>query len=181
MKFKIGQDYFEARSGRDTPVIWDSRRMINGHMLIVGSSGVGKSHTLRKMIRRAVKNSEGKSLRFHVFDVHGDLDIPGASIVQFSESAPFGLNPLIVNPDPHFGGVRKCVQNFIRTLNQSFSTPLGLRQEAVISNLLIDVYREFDFIVDDASTWGLSSAQVQALPWLQRQTPLRTKLDCERR
>ena len=159
MKFKIGQDYFEARNGRDTPVIWDNRRMINGHMLIVGSSGVGKSHTLRKMIRRAVKNSEGKSLRFHVFDVHGDLDIPGASIVQFSESAPFGLNPLIVNPDPHFGGVRKCVQNFIRTLNQSFSTPLGLRQEAVISNLLIDVYREFDFIVDDASTWGLSSAQ----------------------
>ena len=161
MKFKIGQDYFEARKGCDTPVLWDSQRMINGHVLIVGSSGVGKSHMIRKMIRRAIASSSGSRMRFHVFDVHGDLDINGASVVQFSESAPLGLNPLIVNPDPHFGGVRKCIQNFIRTINQASPTALGVKQEAVISNLLIDVYREFGFDIEDANTWGLTGAQTR--------------------
>lgn len=161
VKIKLGQNYFDARDGKDTPIIWDSQRLINGHALIVGSSGVGKSHTIRKMIRRALATSEGKKVRFHVFDVHGDLEIPGASVVQFSESAPYGLNPLRVNPDPHFGGVRKCIRNFINTINQASTTALGVKQEAVLSNLLIDVYREFEFDIEDPSTWGLNAAQVR--------------------
>lgn len=161
MKITIGKDYFEARNGSTLPVVWDSQKLINAHVLIVGASGVGKSHTIRKMIHRAELSAQGKKVRFHVFDVHGDLEIPGASVVQFSESAPFGLNPLIVNPDPHFGGVRKCIQNFIRTINQSGAKEIGHRQEAVISNLLIDVYREFDFDIDNVATWGLNGAQTR--------------------
>src|SRR4051812_3545614 len=95
---------------KSTPVVWDTSKLINGHVLILGASGVGKSHTIRKMIRRALASAaqSRQSIRCHVFDVHGDLDIPAASEVQFSESVANGLNPLRVNPDPHFGGVRKC-------------------------------------------------------------------------
>ena len=143
VKFKIGHNYFDARQNKTTPILWDSQKLINGHVLIVGSSGVGKSHTIRKMIRRGIANDS--SVRFHVFDVHGDLEIPGACEVQFSESSPYGLNPLRVNPDPHFGGVRKCIRNFLNTINRASVTALGVKQEAVISNLLIDVYREFGF------------------------------------
>jgi hypothetical protein len=178
VKIKIAHDFFDARNGITTPIFWDTQRLINGHMLIVGSSGVGKSHMLRKMIRRALSDDGagmggkgssngngdsrgGPSLRFHVFDVHGDLEVQGASVVQFSESAPFGLNPLRVNPDPHFGGVRKCVRNFIGTINQASTTALGVKQEAVISNLLIDVYRDFGFDIEDPGTWGVSGAQTR--------------------
>lgn len=148
---------------KSTPVIWDTSKLINGHILILGASGVGKSHTIRKVSRRALASAaeSRRSVRFHVFDVHGDLDIPGASEVQFSESVTFGLNPLRVNPDPHFGGVRKCIQRFIRTINQSSRTALGVKQEAVISNLLEDTYREFDFEIDDAETWKVNGAQVR--------------------
>jgi hypothetical protein len=159
VKIKVGHNFFDARQGKATPIMWDSQRLINGHMLLVGSSGVGKSHTIRKLIRRALQSQGGTQVRFHVFDVHGDLDIPGASDVQFSESAPFGLNPLRVNPDPHFGGVRKCMRNFLSTINQASVTALGVKQEAVISNLLIDVYREFGFDIDEPRTWGLNGAQ----------------------
>lgn len=159
MKIKLGHNFFDARQGNVTPITWDSQRLINGHVLIVGSSGVGKSHTIRKMIRRGI--ADAASTRFHVFDVHGDLAIPGASEVQFSESAPFGLNPLRVNPDPHFGGVRKCIRNFLRTINQASATALGVKQEAVLSNLLIDVYREFGFDIEDPGTWGLNGAQTR--------------------
>jgi hypothetical protein len=159
MQIKLGHNYFDAKNGKDVPILWDSQKLINGHLLIVGSSGVGKSHTIRKMIRRALKSKGGDKVRFHVFDVHGDLDIQGSTVVQFSESAPCGLNPLRVNPDPDFGGVRKCIQTFIRTINQASNTALGVKQEAVISNLLIDVYRDFGFDIEDSNTWGLDGSQ----------------------
>ena len=155
MELNFGVDYFGAREGRRTPVQLATRRLINGHMLILGSSGVGKSHTIRRLVDQAGR--AGTRVRFHVFDVHGDLDIAGASVVQFSEQAPFGLNPFRVNPSFEFGGVRKAVQAFIRTVDQASRTPLGLKQEAVIRELALDVYREFGFDKDDPSTWSLNA------------------------
>lgn len=151
MRLTLGNDFFAAKDGKVTPVQIDTEKLINGHILIVGSSGVGKSYTIRRLIADA-----GKKVRFHVFDVHGDLEIQGASTVRFSEQAPFGLNPLRVNPDPDFGGVRKCIQTFIRTVNFASATGLGVKQEAVIRNLLIDVFKEFGFHPDDPSTWGVN-------------------------
>jgi len=155
MKILLGHDFFDARSGRTSPVEFDTANLINPHLLIVGSSGVGKSYTIRRLINGARQSSPGT--RFHVFDVHGDLDIPGASVAQFSEVAPFGLNPLRVNPDPEFGGVRKAVQAFMRIINQASTTSLGVKQESVLRNLLYDVYRDFGFDAEDASTWSLNA------------------------
>lgn len=100
MRITLGQHFFDAKLGKDIPVAWDTDHLINAHILVLGASGVGKTHTIRKMIRRGLAHSE-RPVRFHVFDVHGDIAIPGASEVQFSEAAPYGLNPLRVNPDPH--------------------------------------------------------------------------------
>jgi len=160
MQIKLGNHFFDQKNGNESPVFWDTRQLINAHLLILGASGVGKTHTIRKMIRRALADRSSK-IRFHVFDVHGDIHIHGASEVMFSESVPYGLNPLHVNPDPDFGGVRKAIQNFIRTINVSSTTPLGVKQEAVLGNLLTDVYREFDFDLEDYRTWGVNGAQVR--------------------
>lgn len=152
MKIDLGFNYFDLRKGVRSPVAFDTSRLINGHVLLVGASGTGKSYTLRRMMAQA-----GGAVRFHVFDVHGDLDIEGASVVQFSEHAPYGLNPLRVNPDPHFGGVRKAVQGFIRTVNQASVTALGVKQESVLRNLLYDVFHEFGFHEDDPATWSMNA------------------------
>lgn len=155
MRIRLGKDFFEARDNRTIPVVLDTKKLINGHVLIVGSSGVGKSHTLRDMMRQGIADSP--KVRFHVFDVHGDLEVPGASVVMFSETAPFGLNPLRVNADINFGGVRKCVQTFLRTINQASTTALGVKQEAVLRNLLLDVYRDFGFDPEEPATWGMNA------------------------
>lgn len=155
MRIPLGNDYFEARNGRTSPVCYDTSKLINPHMLIIGSSGVGKSYTIRRMIAAGIKSRP--SVRFHVFDVHGDLDIPGASIVSFSEQAAHGLNPLRVNPSPEFGGVRKCIQTFIRTINAASTTALGVKQESVLRYLLEDVYHDFGFDPRDPSTWSLNA------------------------
>lgn len=155
MRIVLGKDFFEAKSGRTQPIVLDTQRLINGHMLMLGGSGVGKSWTIRKMIQDGVA-AAGKKVRFHVFDVHGDLEIPGASVVQFSETAPFGLNPLKINSDPAFGGVRKAIQAFMRTVNQASVTQLGVKQESVLRNLMLDVYREFGFDDKDPGTWAIN-------------------------
>lgn len=161
MQIPLGKDFFSARDNSTyfAPTIYDTSKLINGHMLIVGSSGVGKSFTIRRFIRAGL--SSDTKVRFHVFDVHGDLDIPDASVVTFSESAPYGLNPLVVNPDPDFGGVRKAIQAFLRTINQSSVTSLGVKQESVIRNLMLDVYKEFGFMVDNPSSWSVNEIEAK--------------------
>ena len=155
MKAVLGRDANPRR--RDEPVEWDTARLINAHALILGTTGAGKTTMLRSLIRHLQPNR----VRIHVFDVHGDLRIEGASEVLISERTPYGLNPLRVNPDPHFGGVRKCIQQFIATVNRASTTPLGVKQEAVIRNLLTDVYRQKGFRVDDPSTWSVDESRAQ--------------------
>lgn len=159
MLIKTGHDFFDLKSGKKTPVTLDTLKLLNGHMLILGQTGTGKSHTVRSFVRQGHKT--GPFVRFHILDVHGDLDIPGASLVTFSGQSPYGLNPLVVNPDPEFGGVHKCIRTFIRVINQSSSTKLGVQQEDCVRELLLDVYHEFGFDENDASTWAINEYEAR--------------------
>lgn len=163
MQIHLGKDFFSATNNSSyyAPIVYDTQKLINGHLLIVGSSGVGKSYTIRRLIKEG--GASDVKVRFHVFDVHGDLEIPGASVVTFSETAPYGLNPLLINPDPDFGGVRKAVQSFLRTINQASATSLGVKQESVIRNLIMDVYKEFGFFAEIPSTWSVNELDAKLI------------------
>ncbi len=148
---------FGTHAKTRNPITWDSTEVVNGHCLIVGMSGAGKTHRLRDLIRQMQDTCNGKPLRIHVFDVHGDIDLPTASSVMFSEQTAYGMNPLRVNPDPHFGGVRKRVQGFIATINRVMRA-LGPKQEAALRNILYDVYTRHGFQHDDPDTWHIDEA-----------------------
>lgn len=156
MKVLLGKDAAALRRNEHLDVVWDSSRLVNGHTLLVGMSGAGKTHTLKRMLCQM--QGQSPEVRFHVFDVHGDINIPGASEVMFSEQTPYGLNPLRVNPDPHFGGVRKCIASFMRTVSRASNTPLGVKQEAVIRNILLDVYRMRGFHADSPASWRVDES-----------------------
>jgi hypothetical protein len=144
------------------PVVWDSRRLINGHCMIAGKSGTGKTHTLRKMIA-SLQRQAGKNLRVHIMDAHGDIDIPGACTVKFSESTQYGFNPLQVNEDPDFGGVRKRLQSFIGALNRT-SRKLGTKQESCLRALLQDIYSANGFHDGQPATWRLNDGVARKNP-----------------
>lgn len=150
MQVVMGVDSSGFKEGKRVPVIWDTAKLINGHVLIVGKSGTGKTHTLKSMLDQMA----GAKIRVHVMDVHGDIDIEGASTVQFSEATPYGFNPLTINPDPHFGGVRKRIQSFMAALART-GFRLGTRQEAAMRNLLNDLYAANGFYDNDPSSWKL--------------------------
>jgi hypothetical protein len=162
MQTTFGIDAGARDRGKIVPVVWDSRTAVNGHVLLVGLSGAGKTHSLRKMMREMQDSNGDRPLRVHVFDVHGDIDIEGASSVMFSEQTSWGLNPLRVDPDPHFGGVRKRVQGFIATVNRVMRA-LGPKQEAALRNILYDVYTRHGFRQDAPNTWAIDESAARLL------------------
>lgn len=157
MKIRFGLDSAFARKNEHVPVIWDSERVINAHMLLVGKSGTGKTYTLKNIIRQLQEQSNGK-IRVRIADVHGDIEIEGASTVKFSESGQYGFNPLAINPHPDFGGVRKRIQSFISIINKT-SRKLGTKQEPVLRNILLDLYAANGFYEKDPKSWHLFDSQ----------------------
>jgi hypothetical protein len=155
MQFDLGLQSYEYQQNNNHKMVrWNSDEIVNAHILAVGKSGTGKTHLLRKIIRNGIQTGHDQ-VRFHVMDVHGDIDINGSSSVTFSEATSFGLNPLKINPDPNFGGIRKRTQSFISTLNRTQSRVLGPKQEAVLRNILCDLYAANGFYSDKPETWGL--------------------------
>jgi hypothetical protein len=155
MKVRFGLDFNEQRKNRTQWVEWDSRAAVNPHIMFAGMSGAGKTHNLRKLIKSMTDTVElDRDLRIHVFDVHGDIEIDGASTVMFSQQANYGFNPLRVNPDPHFGGPERQAQGFIETVNKVMRQ-LGGKQEACLRNILMDVYQQFGFDQRRAETWRI--------------------------
>lgn len=156
MKYTFGYDMWQYRNTRTkTPIVWDDEKVVNAHFLLVGGSGMGKTYTIRQIVRELAKQS--KKLRIHVVDVHGDIDIGDdvTSTVSFSEVAEYGLNPLEISADEEFGGVRKKVRQFISMLNRT-SRKLGEIQENALSNLLYDLYKANGFVPEDRRTWSLN-------------------------
>jgi hypothetical protein len=134
---------------QDQAVAWRNSTALNGHMLVAGGSGAGKTHQLRRLIGAFAKGNA----RVHVIDVHGDIDVDDAHTVRFSESTTFGLNPLEISSDPDFGGPRKRALAFVSTLRRL--TNLGDRQRTALNRLIMDLYRSYGFEPNDPSTWGL--------------------------
>ncbi|MEM8519062.1 hypothetical protein RCH05_003637 [Janthinobacterium sp. CAN_S7] len=135
------------------PVVLDTATAINGHLQIAGITGMGKTHQIRSLVRRFVESASSlrRPLRIHVFDPHGDIDLPHSSEVVFSEATAYGYNPLDINPDPHYGGVRRAIQKFIAAIQKHKA--LGTKQEAAMRYLLEDLYAMHGFKADDPSTW----------------------------
>ena len=54
MRIKLGNHFFDAKAGKESPVAWDTDQLINAHLLMLGASGVGKTHTLRNLTARLI-------------------------------------------------------------------------------------------------------------------------------
>jgi len=153
MQIHFGHSKFpDDRTKKPIEITWRSRSAVNGVVAIAGGSGAGKTHTIRSFVAQAQQSSQ--RARFIVPDVHGDITLPGMSSVVFSESTNYGLNPLRIVDDKDWGGVRRRIREFTRLLN-STSRKLGPKQEACLTNIMEDMYRQCGFYRDDARTWSL--------------------------
>ena len=68
MQVKFGIDHRTfTQERKNMDAVWDSARVINGHILVVGKSGTGKTYTLRKILKQMLPQAKS-NLRVHIFD-----------------------------------------------------------------------------------------------------------------
>jgi tRNA A37 threonylcarbamoyladenosine biosynthesis protein TsaE len=46
--------YLQRTQQKRIPVVWDSQTSMNGHIMIMGGSGAGKTHTARQLLNGMV-------------------------------------------------------------------------------------------------------------------------------
>ncbi len=138
---------------------WDPAAVISPHILLLGKTGTGKSHQLRELV---TKLGVSGIPRLHVFDVHGDLETPNESYVSFKQSAGYGINPLLINDDKDWGGIRRRISTIIDTLNWT-NRQLGSKQEVVLRCLLNDLFAANQYYENDPSSWTIGTKRIPAL------------------
>ena len=127
-------------------VALDTARVINGHLQIAGITGMGKTHRIIALVKAMVESASvlRQPMRVHVFDPHGDIDLPYASEVKFSEATQYGYNPLEINADPHDSTLEPYF-NGMKVIEF-----MGVRMIAVLFALLsIQQIREAGFLFSE--------------------------------
>lgn len=149
----IGHDFWKHRKDNvQQPVYWRESEVSNHHVGVAGTTGAGKTHWIRQFVTGMPDDVE-----IDIFDYHGDIEIAGAKTVLFSEATRYGYNPLILNTDPHYGGVRRAVNDVIEAIN-STSRQLGGNQEGVLRHLLTDSYMLKGVFADNPRSWAKREA-----------------------
>lgn len=154
MQFLAGTDAMELfKSGSVKEIMWRLSHAVNPHAFILGMSGSGKSHLIRNIVGQFCQSP---SVQIHMFDVHGDLETENESAVLYSETTGYGINPLEISSDPHFGGVRKRIEAFIHTVEKA-TAPFGPKQVAVLRSVLEELYLYYGLDAHNPATWGMSN------------------------
>ncbi|MEA5597371.1 ATP-binding protein [Rivularia sp. UHCC 0363] len=131
-------------------VYWNPERLPNGHIVVIGASGSGKTQTI-KGIFYALLSMYMESQKI-LIDFHGDQDIEGEVCYPLHMASPWGINPLSVNLDPEGGGPNLQAIQAVSVLKKSLQ--LGSVQEGMLLGVLQACYRQKGIVNEDAATWN---------------------------
>lgn len=133
-------------------VFWEPSRENNGTILIVGSSGSGKTETLKKIGSHLVQCG----YPILVLDFHGDVTFSGLNSVLLSSgsASTVGVNPLDldcfmgdrVGLYDHQGGLVEMIRRAVPTL--------GVRQKDWLADAIRVAYGRAGFHEDLSASWG---------------------------
>lgn len=151
MKHYLGLNEYSLRQRQqEIPVVYEPETLINAHLLLCGMSGTGKTHQSVRLLNSASK----AGLCIDVFDVHEELHtIAGAMPAKYSQATGHGYNPLVLDVDPHAGGVNRQA-DFLVGLVKQVTPQFGAKQEAALRNLIIDVYAARGIWPDNPKSWN---------------------------
>lgn len=145
-------------------VSWCSPRLNNFNGVFLGTSGSGKTWTLRQMIARVYR----RGTTFHILDVKGDFmpknfietglsnyvsedDFNIISFTYFDGGS--SLNPLQVPRSQEGGGVVMTIE-IAKELVSMFNRKLGPKQISYLGEVLKAVYSDFKIDHEDESSWS---------------------------
>ena len=115
---------------------WSPQALPNGHLVIIGSSGSGKTQTLKGLVFSL--NSWRPDLRIVVIDFHGDQRIPGERYFPLHLTSEWGINPLEISLDTQAGGPNLQAISVAASLRKALR--LGSNQEGVLLRTIKELY-----------------------------------------
>lgn len=132
-------------------VSWTPGRQTNGFFLILGSSGSGKTETL-KVLGKGIAEF---GVPVFVLDFHGDVIFPGLRSILLSSgtASSAGINPMELDSqsaeETGLYDQRKVIRDMIRNAVPA----LGHRQNAILRDAIELAYIERGFDDADSKTW----------------------------
>ncbi|BAQ63932.1 ATP-binding protein [Geminocystis sp. NIES-3709] len=129
---------------------WNPESLPNQHIVTIGSSGSGKTQTLKAIAHST--HQYYPTVNIYIIDFHGDQEIEGETYVPLHMSSKYGINPLIINPDPEGGGSN--IQSLIVTTTIKQTLQLGSVQEGKLLLLLKELYQLHGIYQNDLTTWS---------------------------
>lgn len=129
--------------------VWTPSEHGNGFFLVLGSSGSGKTETLKSI----AAETHHFGIPVLIFDFHGDVVLEGATTYKISHASEFGINPMqLDSTDPDDGGVFAQVGLLLEQLQSSIPS-IGHRQHQVLKQA-IELAYQHQGITSDPQTWS---------------------------
>jgi len=144
-----GLDIFLGHAPDGRRVDWSPGRLNNGHMIILGGSGAGKTETIRCIASELA----AKSMPVVLIDFHGDMAASDGEIRSYKirEGGQYYFNPLELDPEIDEITPLRATSDFVDAISINFPT-LGIQQRRKIKNIIKDCYR-MSGITGKTETW----------------------------
>lgn len=144
-----GFDIFLGHAQDGQRVNWSPGQLNNGHMIILGGSGAGKTET----IRCVASELAAKEMPVVLIDFHGDMAASDGDIRSYKirEGGEYYFNPLELDPDIDEITPLRATSDFVDAISINFPT-LGIQQRRKIKNIIKDCYR-MSGITGKTETW----------------------------
>lgn len=158
-------------SSDGVPTEWQYSQLNNFNGVFMGTSGSGKTWTLRNMIARVYR----RGTTFHIIDVKGDFKLDNFissglgsyvsesdfNVIKFSYfEGGYSINPLQVPRSQEGGGVVMTIEN-AKELASKFNHKLGATQLGYLGEVLRSVYADFGIEHDREETWAKKAPTFQ--------------------
>ncbi len=144
-----GFDIFLGHAPDGRQVNWSPGRLNNGHMIILGGSGAGKTETIRCI----AGDLAAQAMPVVLIDFHGDMAASSGDIRTYKirEGGQYYFNPLELDPAIDEITPLRATSDFVDAISINFPT-LGIQQRRKIKNIIKDCYR-MSGITGNTETW----------------------------
>lgn len=149
---KKKQQFSKASSGIiiGDEVIWNPATLPNGHVVLIGASGSGKTQTLKAIAYELPKLFP--EVRIVVIDFHGDQELPDEICYPLDMESPHGINPLNIDLDTKGGGPALQAISVAAILKKALT--MGANQEGVMIQLFTSCYLSKGITQDNVASWS---------------------------